>query len=137
VPSLGRWKLLRGLAQQGRSPCSDSEKRAEQNNGIDAFAALDRPIGRRIEIEPEGEFIEGESSACAIGDGEQPAEEDRAGSISGSYFSKRGVAAEQKQKDSPDEMVDVPAADDHVAEWSDVMLDGEDEQSGREKGNEE
>lgn len=64
--------------EEGRAPGADHEQRAEEDHGVDAQtpAGLD-PVNIGIEIEPEGELVEGERSSYAIGNGHDAAEQDR------------------------------------------------------------
>lgn len=86
----------RDLAQQRRAPRTDGQQSAEEYDGIDAFAVLRRPVGRGIEVEPDGKLVKGKRGPDTIGDGEQSTEEDGAGSVPGSGLGKGGIAAEQK-----------------------------------------
>jgi len=63
-------------AKEGRAPCGDAKQTTEENDGVDAFASGTGPVGARLEIEPEGKFVEGKGRADAVADGHEPAEED-------------------------------------------------------------
>jgi len=63
-------------AEEGRAPCGDGQQTAKEDDGVDAFASGTGPVGARLEIEPEGKFVEGKGRADAVADGHEPAEED-------------------------------------------------------------
>jgi hypothetical protein len=45
-------------AEEGRAPCGDAEKTAEEDDGVYAFASRAGPVGTGFKVKPEGEFVE-------------------------------------------------------------------------------
>ena len=124
-------------AEDRRSPGTDGEESAKEDDGVDAFAALARPVGCGVEVQPEGELVEGEGGADSVGEGEEPAEKDLHGSVAGADVGELRIAADEEQEDSPDEVVDVAATHLDVTEGANVMGDGGDQKTHGEKGDEE
>ena len=52
-------------AEERRAPCADRQNGAKQNYRVDAFPAC-RPVGIRIEVEPERKLIERERRAHPV-----------------------------------------------------------------------
>jgi len=82
--------------QQRCAPGANCEESPEEDDGVDALAILGGPVGVGIEVEPDGELVEGEGGANAVGDGEKPAEEEGAGRVAGAGLGERGKAAEEQ-----------------------------------------
>lgn len=62
-------------AEEGCSPCADGQQTSEEDDSVDAFASGTGPVGAGLEIEPQGEFVEGKCRTDAVADGHEPAEE--------------------------------------------------------------
>ncbi len=124
-------------AKEGRAPCAHGKDGSEEDDGIDADAALARPIGVWLEVEPEGELVECERGADAVADGHQPAEKDGERRVGSAEVEQPAVADEQQNQDSPDKVMDVAAAHDDPVERAVVMDDEADEQSRAQEGEEE
>jgi len=120
-------------AEEGRAPCAGSQQTCKQDDSVDAGAALARPIGIRVEVEPEGELVEGESGAGAITDGHQAAEEDGNRRMLAAQIKKPSIADEQEDEDPPDEVMDVTSADHHPVKRADVVRDEADQDAHAEK----
>jgi hypothetical protein len=125
------------MPPQWRTPGGDGEERSEEDDYVDALAALFRPVGHGVEIEPQREFVECECCADAVADGEKTAEEDRPRRGFGADFGEGGVSGKEQQQDAPDQMVDVTATHFNVAEGADVVSDGGDQQTHSKEGDEE
>ena len=62
-------------AEEWCAPHADRQNGAKKNDRIDAFAARARPIGVRIEVEPERKLIKRERRARPVTHRHKPAEE--------------------------------------------------------------
>jgi hypothetical protein len=124
------------MPPQWRTPGGDGEERSEEDDYVDALAALFRPVGHGIEVEPQREFIECECCADAVADGEKTAEEDRPRRGFGADFGEGSVSSKEQQQDAPDQMVDVTSAHLHISKGADVVGDGGDQQTHPEEGDE-
>lgn len=89
------------------------------------------------EVEPEREFVEGESGTDSVKNGEQAADENvfRSGAAAG--FGEPCVTDAEQYQDAPDEVVDVLAAQHDPSEGADVVGDAGDQQTDAEEGDEE
>lgn len=128
---------LKVAAEQGCAPGSDGEQGSEEDDGVDAFTSLAGPVGGGVEIEPDGELIEGEGGAGSVGEGEQAAEENRQRGIAVGDLGELSVAGDEQQEDSPNKVMNVAPAHLDIAERADVMSDGGDQQAHPEEGDEE
>jgi hypothetical protein len=124
-------------AEERCAPSSHGEECTEEDDGVDALATLTRPVGSSVEVEPESELVEGESCADAVAKGKETANEDRDGSAASAGFGESEISSDEKEKDSPDEVMDVMAPHLDVTEGADVMGDGSDEETDGKKGDEE
>lgn len=121
---------------EGRAPGAEPEECAEEDDGVETLAAGEGPDGV-ADVEPEGEFIEGEGGAHAVDDGDEASGEEGAGCGSGADFGHHGIAGDQEQGDAPDQVMDVASAEDDPAEGADVEVDEEDEETYAEEGEDE
>jgi hypothetical protein len=124
-------------AEERCAPGSHGEECTEEDDGVDALATLTRPVGSSVEVEPESELVEGESCADAVAKGKETANENRDWSVASAGFGEGEIAGDEKEEDSPDEVVDVMASHLDVTEGADVMRDGSDEETDGKKGDEE
>lgn len=124
------------MVEERLTPCAGSEECTEEDAGIDGRTAFAGPIDV-AQVEPEGELVEGKGGADAVHQREQTAEEDVLGSVAAADLAEPGVADGEKDKDAPDEVVDVSAAHHDPAEGSPMMGDGHDEKPNAAEGNEE
>src|SRR5579864_7523783 len=90
-----------GLAagEQRRSPGSDGEQRSEQEDGINAGAALFRPVDI-LQIQPEGEFIERKSRSHSVQNRHQPARKNRRLAHAGSEVAQPTVSHGEQNKNA-------------------------------------
>jgi len=123
--------------EDGCSPGPDGEESAKEDDRIDALTTFARPVGCCVEVQPEGELVECKGGSDSVGECEKPAEQDGHGSVASANVCDFGIAGDEEQKDSPDEMMDVTAAHFDITEGADVMRDGGDQQTDSEKGDEE
>jgi len=123
--------------EEWRTPCAGGQQATKQDDSIDTDTALARPVGLRVEVEPESELVEGEGCADTIADAHQAAEEDGNRGVLAAKIEKPSVADEEQDQDSPDEVVDVTAADHDPMKGADVSGDEADEYSHAEKGDQE
>ena len=63
-------------SEDRRTPGPDGEKSSEEDDRVDALAALPGPVGGGIEVQPEGKLVKGKGSSDSVGEGKEPAEED-------------------------------------------------------------
>src|SRR6516225_8455861 len=61
-------------AEKGRAPRALGQHAAEQNHRIDTDAAFARPIGFRLQIEPQRKLVERQCRACTVAYSHKPAE---------------------------------------------------------------
>jgi hypothetical protein len=125
------------FAKERRTPGSHGEEGSEEDYSVYALSALTCPVGCGVKVEPEGELVEGEGGADSIGHGEETSSEERQGSVACAYLGDLCITGDEKEKDAPDEVVDVATSHLDVTEWTDVMRDGGHEETDGEKGDEE
>ena len=130
-----RWAGDGAIEQRG-APRAYREQGAEEDDGVDAFAALARPI-HVLQIQPESEFVERECGAHSVGNGEQAADKDVLRSGAAAHFRKPCVTDGEQNQNSPDEVMNVLTANHDPSEGTDVMGDAGDEQADAEEGDKE
>jgi len=116
-------------AKERRAPCADCEQAAKKNDGVDAFASRARPVGAGFEVEPQGEFVEGESRADAVADRHKAAEEDRQFGVLLSQVEQPAITDQQKNQNAPHQVMDVVATDHDPAKGAFLGDDGADEKA--------
>lgn len=111
--------------KQGSAPGAGGEESAEEDDGVDAGAAFGGPVDV-AKVEPESEFVEGESGADAVEDRHEAAENNRGVVGAGADFGEPSVADEKKNDDADDEMMNVASAHFDEMEWRNLVGDAED-----------
>ena len=61
-------------AKKGSPPCAHRENSSEKDDRVDTEATRTGPVGIRFQIEPQREFIEGQSGPNSIADRHEAAE---------------------------------------------------------------
>ena len=122
--------------QQRCAPGACAQKSTEEDDGIDAGASLGSPVDI-FQVEPEGEFIEGEGGADSIEDRHKAAEKNGRVVAARADLGEPSIADEKENEDAEDEVVDVaPSVVDEV-EGRDVMEDGVNDGANRGESEEE
>jgi len=116
-----------------RAPRAGSKQAAKQDDCVDADAALARPVGLRVEVEPKRKLVKGEGSADTVADGHQAAEKDGEWRVLAAQVKQPSIADDEEDEDSPDKMMDVASANHDPVEWADVVGDEADEDSHAKK----
>ena len=124
-------------AEEGRAPGTDGEQAAEEDDCVDGEASGAVPVCIRFEVEPEGELVEGEGGSDAIADRHEAAEEDGDWRVGPAEVHQPSVAYQQKDEDSPDEVVNVHAMHNDPLEMSLMVDDPVDENPDSDKGDKE
>src|SRR5580700_11478955 len=71
-------EVQRDLAQERAAPDADREARGEDHDRVNALAARTGPVNV-LEVQPQGELVEGQGRADAIADGCEAGQQVRAG----------------------------------------------------------
>src|ERR1700686_3257953 len=106
------------LAQERAAPDADREHRGEEHDRVDALPSRPRPV-HVLEVEPQGELIEGQGRADSVADGREAGKQVRA--CAG--FDQPDVSDDQEQEDAPHEGVDMKTAARDVVKRTDPGLD--------------
>jgi hypothetical protein len=122
--------------EEGRTPRAGSQQASKKDYRVDADAALARPVGLRVQVEPEGEFVQRERRSRPVADGHQTTEEDGYRRVFAPKVEKPSIADKEQDKDSPDEVVDVPSANHDPVKRADVVRDEADQDANTEEGDE-
>jgi len=110
-------------AEERRAPGSDAKQAAEQDDGVDVEPPGARPVGVRLEIQPDGEFVQGQRRADAVADGHQPAEKNGKRRMVSSQVQQPAVTDQQQDENPPDQVVNVRSADHHPLEMALMIHD--------------
>jgi len=130
-------ELFEGL-EKWRAPRADHQHRSEEHHCVDAEAAagLD-PVDVWVEVEPEGKLVQRERCAHAISNAHDAAEQDGERRVCATKIEQPAVADHQQDEDSPNQVVNVPAAHHHPIEWAIPFNDKGNQQPHAEKSDEE
>jgi len=121
-------------AEEGRTPGANAQQAAEEDDSIDAYTTLAGPIGVRFEVEPEGEFVEGEGSSDTVADGHQATEKDGERRMGAAQVQEPAIPDEEQNENTPDQVMNVVAADGDPFEWAHVGPDCHHEYANADKG---
>src|ERR1700680_4696075 len=89
-------EVKRDLAQERAAPDADREPRGEDHDRVDALAARAGPV-HVLEVEPQGELVEGQGRTDAVAGGRETGQQVRAGA----GFDSPDVPNNQGQKGRP------------------------------------
>ena len=115
---------------------ANGEYPAEECHRFVALPALTLPIDI-AEIQPEGKFVQDESGCNTIKHGRDPPGQARGFSRSGSDFKQPEIAHQQEKQDAPNHVVDVAAMHADVVKGTDIVVNGDRDDSDHENGGEE
>jgi len=97
-------------AKEGCSPGAHGEDSSKQNDRVDVQTAGAGPVGVGFQIEPQGEFVQGEGSADAVTDRHQATEKNGHGRVGSTEIEQPSIAHQEQDEYAPDEVVNVAAA---------------------------
>src|ERR1700674_84438 len=111
-------EVQRDLAQERAAPDPDREPRGEDHDRVDALPSRPRPV-HVLEVEPQGELIEGQGRADSVADGSGAGQQVR----SGACFDQPDVADDEEKEDTPHQMAHAKTAAGDVVKRADSRLD--------------
>jgi hypothetical protein len=123
--------------EEAAAPDGDEKSGGEEQDGVEAGAALASPVNAFLEVEPEGELVECESGADAVEQGHQAAGEERGGLGSCADLDEPAEADNEEEENPPNEVVDMGAANVNVMERSNVTGGSISSRTGYGQGKEE
>jgi len=126
-------------SQRAKKPAPnqpDDQQRSEQQDGIDALSALTFPV-HILKIQPKREFIQSQGGAYTIQKGHGASGPSRARALIGSNLKQPTVTHNEKEQNSPNQMVNMLAADLEVVKGPPARANAMCEQSNDRKCQEE
>ena len=123
LPPDDRGKLLPNTTKERMAKNSDTKRSGEQRHGFEAFSSFPLPV-YVPEIEPQGEFIQGERGAHSVGHADGPRDPHVRSCRASADLEEPSVANHQEQKDAPHQVMDVPAVHRDIVKRPDIIVNG-------------
>src|SRR5581483_11382456 len=124
-------------APEVAAPDGNEKGGAEEKDSVETDTAPACPVKAVLKIQPESEFVESERGANTVQQRHEAAGKKRAAPSPSADLHQPAETDGEKDKDSPDQMMDVGAADYDVMKRADIALGGEGSEAREREGGKE